>query len=208
MTGVSELAGPTSAVAPVPRPVPSVGSDPAQSPDASALTGSRAGGERRRQHRLELPDATATILRTEHRSAGRQRGVNLLAVSAAGVFAIAMRSYRGLVHTKRIGTLSDLGPLQVHVGRRDRTAVLDDLEGRVTAVRATLDQSPWASEVPVHGVVCLWRADWGFASPLEVDGVWIGWPKLLPARLTTPVLMDSATVREVSTLLDGHLPPR
>ncbi len=166
----------------------------------------RSERDRRAAVRLELLAGTGSVvLRDRRLPGGRARGT-LIAVSPAGVFVIDARHRRGLVHTKRPGPMSDLGRLQLHVGRRDCTPLLDAVSRKVEAVRTALAAIPWASEVPVQAVLCLTRADWGFASPIEVDGVWVAWPKLLPGRLRHPVVMDSPTVKEVSSMIGERLP--
>ena len=55
-------------------------------------------------------------------------------------------------------------------------------------------------------MLCLTRAEWGFASAIQVGGVWVGWPTLMAGRVQSPGVMDSPAVREVSTMLADLLP--
>jgi hypothetical protein len=55
-------------------------------------------------------------------------------------------------------------------------------------------------------MLCLTRADWGFATAIQVDEVWVGWPKLMARRVQDSGSMDSPTVREVSDVLAASLP--
>jgi hypothetical protein len=55
-------------------------------------------------------------------------------------------------------------------------------------------------------MLCLTRAEWGFASALQISEVWIGWPRLMAGRVQAPGVMDSPTVREVSDLIAAQLP--
>ena len=67
----------------------------------------------------------------------------MIAVAPAGVFVIDARHHKGLVRTKRPGSLDQLGAPELHVGRRNCTPTLEALSHQVTVVRATLDPSPW-----------------------------------------------------------------
>jgi hypothetical protein len=55
-------------------------------------------------------------------------------------------------------------------------------------------------------VLCLTRADWGYAAAVEVDEVLVGWPTLIAGRLREPVVMDSSAVVEVSEMIAERLP--
>jgi hypothetical protein len=142
----------------------------------------------------------------DRRVPGSRAAIKYLAVAPAGVFVIDARDVKGLVHTKRPGPLSALGPDELHVGRHNCTPMVGAVAQQVEAVREALRTKPWASEIPVHAMLCLTRAQWGFASPIEMGEVWIGWPQLVGARVKSPVLMDSPMVNEVSLILDDRLP--
>lgn len=162
--------------------------------------------DRRSSLPREILEESGSAVLQDLRIDGSGSRNTLIAVSPAGVFVIDARNSKGLVHTKRLGPISDLGPSQLHVGRKNCTPSVDRLARKLEAVREALRPTPWASEVPVCAVLCLTRAVWGFASPIEIDDVWIGWPKLLPARLQAPVVMDSATIQEVSSMITERLP--
>ena len=59
--------------------------------------------------------------------------------------------------------------------------------------------------MPVSALLCLTRAEWGFASPIEIRDVWVGWPRLMAGRVREPGVMDSPTVHEVSQMITSHL---
>ena len=73
-------------------------------------------------------------------------------------------------------------------------------------MRAALDTTPWGAEVPVHAVLCLTRAEWGFASAVEISDVYVAWPRLVKGRVQAPGVMDSPAVKEVSEMIAEHLP--
>ena len=122
------------------------------------------------------------------------------------MFVIDAKSFRGLVHTRRPGPMESLGPEELHVGRKNCTALVAEVSRQREIVKEALAISSWGCEVPVHGMLCLTRAEWGFASALHISEVWVGWPKLMAGRVQAPGVMDSPTVREVSDLIADHLP--
>ena len=166
----------------------------------------RSERDRRAQARLEIVESEGVIMLNDRRIPGSKSSIKLIAVAPAGVFVIDARSYKGLVHTKRLGPMSDLGPDELHVGRKNCTSSVAEVARQVEAVRSALSTKSWTTEVPVHAMLCLTRAEWGFASALQISDVWVGWPKLLAGRVRTPVVMDSPTVQEVSLMIADHLP--
>jgi Nuclease-related domain len=165
----------------------------------------RADGDRRARARLQLIGDEGVIVLNDRRIPGSRSCIKCIAISTAGVFVIDTKAYRGLVHVKRQGPIRDLGPQELHVGRRNCTSSVDDLAGQVQIVREALSSTPWGSEVPVSAVLCLTRAEWGFASPLEIRDVWVGWPRLMAGRVREPGVMDSPTVHEVSQMITSQL---
>ncbi len=137
---------------------------------------------------------------------GSKLSIDLIAVSPAGVFVIDAKNYKGLVHTKRLGPVWDLGPHQLHIGRRNCTTSIDDVTKKVGAVREVLRMTVWGQEVPVRAVLCLTRAEWGYAAAVEVNDVFVGWPQLIAGKIREPVVMDSSTVHEVSEMIAARLP--
>ncbi len=166
----------------------------------------RAGGDRRTRDRLEFIADEGVILLNDRRIPGSRSSIKYIAVAPAGVFVIDAKDLKGLVHTKRPGPLSALGPNELHIGRRNCTPMLETIAQQVDAVRQALKTKPWAADVPVHAMLCLTRAQWGFASPIELGDVWVGWPQLVRPRVKSPILMDSPMVNEVSLILADRLP--
>jgi hypothetical protein len=165
----------------------------------------RSALERRSSPRLELV-AEGVVVLNDRRVPGSRLSIDLIAVSPAGVFVIESKNYKGLVHTKRLGPVWNLGPHQLLIGRRNCTASIEDVTLKGDVVRGVLKTTPWGRDVPVRAVLCLTRADWGFASAVEVNDVLVGWPKLIAGKMKDPVVMDSSTVREVSDMIAERLP--
>jgi Nuclease-related domain len=165
----------------------------------------RSGRDRRATVRLRLLDDEGVVVIDDRRLPGGRATIDMIAVGPAGVFVIETRKSKGLVHTKRRGPVSDLGPDELHVGRRNCMDWVADVARRTEVIRTALDSQAWACEVPVQGMLCLTRAAWGFATPIEVGGVWVGWPRLVAERLRQPDLLDSPLVNEVSGLISEAL---
>jgi hypothetical protein len=165
----------------------------------------RSENERRASPRLEF-DADGVVVLNDRRVPGSKLSIDLIVVSPAGVFVIDAKNYKGLVHTKRLGPVWDLGPHQLHIGRRNCTPSVEDVTKKGEAVRGVLRETLWSSEVPVKAMLCLTRADWGFATAVEVDEVLVGWPKFIAGKIKEAVVMDDSTVQEVSEMISEHLP--
>ena len=168
----------------------------------------RADTDRRSRLRatLEVIGGEGVVTLNDRRIPGSKVVIPLIAVAPAGVFVIDAKSHKGLVHTKQPGPMGRLEPPELHVGRRNCTPSLDALGRQVELVRTTLQSSPWGASVPVTAMLCLTRAEWGFATSARVRDVWVGWPRLVPTALRTPGVMDHSLVREVAGTLDTRLP--
>jgi len=182
-----------------------------ESPDSDAARPSRpwirrADRDRPARVRLHLDESEGVVLLDDRRIPGTRDSIACIAVSPGGVFIIDTKSYKGLVHTKRPGPMSDLGPYELYVGRRNCTRSLERVIVGRTVVGEALRTTAWGAEVPIHPMLCLTRAEWGFASAIEVGEVWVGWPKLVGTRIRSQVVMDSSTIEEVSRLIADRLP--
>jgi hypothetical protein len=165
----------------------------------------RAEGDRRTRTRL-LIEGEGVVVLSDRRVPGTRASIKRIAVSSGGVFVIDAKRYRGLVHIKRTGPVWDLGPQELHVGRRNCTPAVENMCDLANVVRAALDTTNWGAEVPVHPVLCLTRAEWGFASAVEISDVYVAWPRLVKGRVQAPGVMDSPAVQEVSEMIAQHLP--
>jgi hypothetical protein len=168
----------------------------------------RSGNDRRGRLRatLEIVGADGVIVLNDRRIPGSSLTITTIAVAPAGVFVIDAQHHKGLVHTKRPGTLSQLDLPELHVGRKNCTSALDALGRQVEIVRATLDGTPWQLDVPVTAMLCLTRAEWGLASSALVRDVWVGWPRLMAGALRSPGIMDRPAVRQVAGTIEAQLP--
>jgi hypothetical protein len=165
----------------------------------------RAEGDRRARSRLRLVDGEGVIVLNDRRIPGSAESIELIAVSPAGVFVIDTKNSKGLVHTMRSGTIGNLGPHELHVGRRNCTQWVEDVHRQTQIVRTTLEGGPCGA-VPIHAMLCLTRAEWGFASAVRIGDVWVGWPRLVADEVQSPGTLDSPAVRQVATAIAEGLP--
>lgn len=142
----------------------------------------------------------------DRRVPGSRESIKLIAVSPAGVFVIDTKRYKGLVHTMAPGTIGNLGPPELHVGRRNCTGSVEAVHRQAQIVRDTLGVDRPEPEIPVQGVLCLTRAAWGFPSAMQVGDVRVGWPGLVSGEVRAPGMLDAPTVRAVSALIADGLP--
>lgn len=166
----------------------------------------RAEGDRRARARLRVIEGEGVVVLNDRRVPGTRGSIRVVAVSSAGVFLIDAKHHKGLVHTKRPGTIGKLEPPELHVGRRNCTHSVDSLVQQVATVRAGLVGTPLGPHVPVYAMLCLTRAEWGFASAMEIRDVWVGWPSLMAGRVKAPGTMDSPAVQDVSAMIADLLP--
>ncbi len=170
----------------------------------------RRRGEADRRGRLRgtlaLVEGRGVIILNDRRIPGSKGTIPVIAVAPAGVFVIDAQPHKGLVQTRRPGAINQLGPPELHVGRKNCTPHLEALSAQAAAVRATLDGTREGMEVPVTAMLCLTRAEWGLASSALVRDVWVGWPRLLAGTLHSPGIMDTPEVREVAERIGAGLP--
>jgi hypothetical protein len=150
-------------------------------------------------------EGEGVIVLNDRRAPGVPSPIKRIAVSSGGVFVLDAKHVKGLVQTRRSGPVSNLGPDELHVGRRNCTPWIELVAYQVAVVRQALEPMVGGSEVPVHAMLCLTRAEWEVASPLEIREVCVAWPQLITGRVQAEGFMDSPTVREVAGTLDDVL---
>lgn len=146
------------------------------------------------------------IVLNDRRVPGSRESIKLIAVSPAGVFVIDTKRYKGLVHTMAPGTIGNLGPPELHVGRRNCTTSVDAVHRQAEVVRAALERDRPGAEIPVQAILCLTRAAWGFPSAMQVGDVRVGWPGLVAGEVLAPGVLDAPTVQAVSAMIADGLP--
>jgi hypothetical protein len=151
-------------------------------------------------------EGEGVIVLNDRRAPGAASPIKRIAISSGGVFVLDARHTKGLVHRRRSGPVSNLGPDELHVGRRDCTPWIEQVAHQMGLVRQALGPVAGSSEVPVHAMLCLTGAEWGVASPVEIRDVCVAWPLLITGRVQAVGTMDPPTVHEVAGLLTDRLP--
>ena len=111
-----------------------------------------AGEELLGRRLLELLDAAVVELLNDRRIPGTRANIDHIAVGPSGVTVIDAKKLKGKVRVTRSGLLP---PRREHlmVGGRDRTKLIDGIEGQVAAVRDVLTAAG-LSQMPLRGALC------------------------------------------------------
>jgi hypothetical protein len=132
--------------------------------------------------------------------------IDLLWVAPTGVWIVDAKTYKGQVEKR------DLGPfwredLQVYVGGRNRSKLIDGLTLQIAAVRAALEDDPVARGTPLHPALCFVESDWSlFARPFDVRGVTVLYPRALRDRLKKRGALTPETMERIARRLTLSLP--
>ncbi|WP_231494950.1 nuclease-related domain-containing protein [Cellulomonas sp. KRMCY2] len=127
--------------------------------------------------------------------------IDHIAVSAAGVFVIDAKRYKGRPHLRVVGGLFRPRVEMLVVGTRDQTKLVQGVHKQVDLVHGALEAAGLA-DVPVRGVLCFVEADWPlFGGSFVIDGVGVLWPKKLAEQLATPGALDDAMTERVHRAL-------
>jgi len=164
-----------------------------------------AEGERRLGAGLDDLAGSGVVVLHDRLRPGTAANIDHLVVTSNGVWVIDAKRYKGEVVKKDVGgwLTSDV---RLHVDGRDCSKLLAGMAKQVDAVRSALG-ARWA-EVPVRPVLCFIDAEWGwFASPFELDGVLVAWPKAVRERLIAPGPYGGEVVGLIGARLNERLRP-
>lgn len=132
--------------------------------------------------------------------------IDHIAVSAAGVFVIDAKRYKGRPHLRVEGGLFRPRVEKLVVGTRDQTKLVQGVHKQVDLVRAALGEAG-LSDLPVRGVLCFVEADWPlFGGSFVIDGVSVLWPKKLAEQLMATGPLDDAMTERVHRALAAAFP--
>jgi hypothetical protein len=131
--------------------------------------------------------------------------IDHIVVSAAGVFVVDAKNYKGRVERRdRGGWLST--DYHLYVGGRDKTALVDGMARQAEAVRAAL--APDLDGLPLTQAICFVAADWSFfARPLRFGEVHVLWPRALRKLLRADGPLTADSIARVERRLALALPP-
>jgi hypothetical protein len=166
-----------------------------------------AGGESRLAAfvQRELGDA---VIALHDRIIPGTRGTNIdhLFIASTGVWIVDAKTYKGKLERR------DIGPfwreeLQVYVGGRNRSKLVDGMGLQLKAVRAALEPDPTSAQITIHTALCFVDTEWSlFARPFEVRGVTIMYPAALRDRLKKQGDLSREAIERVANRLALSLP--
>ena len=114
--------------------------------------------------------------------------IDHLAVTASGVWVLDSKRYKGAKVETRGNGLFSRRPPDLYVGGRNKTKLVEGVHRQVEVVRGLLDaygEDHRLADIPVRGGLVFIDAEFGFfASPLSVDGIWVGWGKAIRLQLS------------------------
>ncbi len=152
-----------------------------------------ADGEERLGARLDSLASESIAILHDRRIPGTRANIDHIAVTAAGVWVIDAKRYKGRPELKIEGGVLRPRVEKVLVGRRDCTRLVDGLLKHVDLVREVV------GDVPVTGALCFVGADWPLiGGAFTTRGAHVLWPKRLTKLLTaTEGMVDVVATREV-----------
>jgi hypothetical protein len=128
-----------------------------------------------------LDRLTAYGVVTMHRQRVRRSltRIDHLAVAPSGVYVINARMWAGAVALE-VGGSAFRPKDRLRIGTHNRTRHATEVDRKARRVRRALGESI----VPVYAVLCFIGGDWPlWATPIEVRGVTVLWPKELERRV-------------------------
>ena len=159
-----------------------------------------AVGEERLGARLDSLVAESIAVLHDRRIPGSKANIDHIAITAAGIWVIDAKRYKGRPELKIEGGILRPKAEKVLLGRRDCTKLVDGVLKQVDLVRDVV------GDIPVVGSLCFVEADWPLiGGAFATRGVQVLWPKRL-AKL----LVESHGVVEVGVVreaLASHFKP-
>ena len=141
----------------------------------------------------------------DRRISGSRANIDHLVVSAAGVFVIDAKKYKGRIERRDRGGFFSVD-YHLYVGGRDKTSLVTGMEKQAIAVRSAL--GPDRSALSLTQAICFVGADWSFfARPLKIGDVHVLWPRALRKLLRAPGPLSPELIADVERRLALALPP-
>lgn len=163
-----------------------------------------ARGERILGSALDPLRAEGMAVLHDRRIPGSRANIDHIVVSAAGVFVIDAKNYKGGVERRDRGAWFST-EYRLYVGGRDQTALVARIAEQAEAARTAL--APDLSWLPLTQVICFVGADWSlFARPLRFDDVHVLWPRALRKLLRANGPLTPEVIAQVERRLALELP--
>lgn len=158
-----------------------------------------AVGEERLGARLDSVVSESIAVLHDRRIPGSKANIDHIAITAAGVWVIDAKRYKGRPELKIEGGILRPRMEKLLVGRRDCTKLVDGVLKQVDLVREVV------GDVPVTGALCFVEADWPLiGGAFTIRGVHVLWSKRLTRLMVEEGSVDAHSVREA---LASHFRP-
>jgi hypothetical protein len=95
----------------------------------------------------------AVVLLHDRRLPGSRANIDHIAVAPSGVWVVDTKRYKGKIRVRT----PLIGPPELRIGGRDKTKLVEALDGYRAAVAAVVDEI--RSGVPVYGAFCFVKGD-------------------------------------------------
>jgi hypothetical protein len=143
----------------------------------------------------------------DRRVPGTRGNIDHVVVAPAGVFVVDAKRYEGRIEIRNRGWF--LRPDErLHVGRRDCSALADNMGWQVAAVEKALLAAGVEPLPPITPVLCFIDGDWPLvARPDVFRGVRLESTRSLRKGLVGEVL-DKGAIAQLARVLAAALPPR
>ena len=138
-----------------------------------------AVGEERLGARLDSLASESIAVLHDRRIPGTKANIDHIAITAAGIWVIDAKRYKGRPELKLEGGLLRPRVEKVLVGRRDCTTLVDGVLKQIDLVQEVV------GELPVTGALCFVEADWPLVGgAFTTRSVHALWPKRLTKLLS------------------------
>lgn len=161
-----------------------------------------ARGEEVLGRRLDGLTDRGALLLYDRRIPGGRANIDHIAVSAAGVFVIDAKRYRGRPELRIDGGLLRPRTEKLIIERRDRTSLVHAAVRQVDLVRTALGSSAEFAGVSVHGMLCFVDADWPLiGGSFTIAGIDVLWP----AKAAKIITADGQLTPHFQARVRAHL---
>jgi hypothetical protein len=110
--------------------------------------------------------------------------IDHIVLSSSGVYVIDAKKYSGRLEVRDVGGFFKVDE-RLYVAGRDRTRLVDGVDGQIDVVRTALGAE--FDGLPVHGVLCFIGCEWGLRARTKVvKGVAAVWPLALVEHVSQP----------------------
>jgi hypothetical protein len=156
----------------------------------------------------ELASLPGLRMLHDRRVPGTRGNIDHIVVAPAGVFVVDAKNHRGKVEIRNRGWF--LRPdYRLTVGRRDCSAMAENMGWQVEAVLAAFRSASIDPPPPVTPVLCFVEAGWPLVgAPDEFHGVRLEGPRSIKRLLTNLTILDDGAAERMTSVLSSALPPK